>query len=205
MIPNNSTVACHDCDAIFHAGSLAVGQAANCRQCGAHLYAARPRGIANALALTCASTVCLVAANVFPLLGFSLQGRVQTCTLLTGVTELGRTGMWALAVLVFIASIAAPALRVAGMLYVLGSLVLRSRAPGAAAVFRHLQALRPWVMIEVYMLGLLVAMVKLSQLATIIIGPALYAFVALMLCLAAADSALEPRDVWQRLRTRRPA
>lgn len=199
---SNPFSACHECDAMFRAPSLERSETARCSQCSALLYRARPNGIAHALALSATGGVCLVLANVFPLLGFSLQGRVQTCTLVTGVIKLGRTGMWGLAVLVFLASIGAPTLRILGLLYVLIPLHFERAAPHTAVVYRHLQALKPWVMIEVYMLGMLVAIVKLSQLASIIIGPALYAFIALMLCLAATDSSIEPRDIWQRIRVR---
>ena len=205
MTQDTSRIACHECDALYRAPVLTPRETARCGRCGAVLFRAKPHGQPHALALSLAGAVCFAIANTFPLLGFSLQGRVQSCTLMTGVIELGRAGMPGLSVLVFIASIAAPALRIAGLTYVLLPLRRGVPAPGAAPIYRHLEALKPWAMIEVYMLGLLVAIVKLSQLASIIVGPALYAFIALMLCLSAADSALEPRDVWQRIQARAAA
>ncbi|MGI9336506.1 MAG: paraquat-inducible protein A, partial [Gammaproteobacteria bacterium] len=75
----------------------------------------------------------------------------------------------------------------------------------AGTVYRYLRTVQPWAMVEVYMLGLLVAIVKLSQLATILYGTGLYAFVALMIAMAAADAAIEPREVWQRARAEKLA
>lgn len=205
MNTNSRLIACHDCDAMHREHELGQGETARCDRCGAVLYKAKPNGISQALALTISAAVCFVIANVFPVLGFELQGRVQQSTLLTGVIELHRSGMWGLAVLVFIASIGVPAARILGLLYVLVPLRGGYLPPHTATIFRHLQNLKPWAMIEVYMLGLLVAIVKLAQLATIVWGPALYAFIALMLAIAAADAALEPRDVWKRLRAEVPA
>ena len=201
----SSIIACQDCDALYRARRLERGEVARCRRCGALLYRARPEGLAHAVALTLTAAICFVIANAFPLLGFKLEGRVQENILLTGVLELWHADMWSLAVLVFLASIGAPALRIAGLLYVLVPLHLGRSVPGLRSTLRYLQYLRPWAMVEVYMLGLLVAIVKLSQLATIVPGTALYAFVALMLALAAADAALEPRQLWQRLRALAPA
>lgn len=201
----NPLIACQDCDALHRERELAPGETARCDRCDAVLYKAKPNGMSQALALTVSAAVCFVVANVYPVLGFALEGRVQLSTLLTGVIELYRSGMWGLSVLVFIASIGVPAVRILGLLYVLVPLQGGYPPPHAAIIFRHLQNLKPWAMIEVYMLGLLVAIVKLAQLATIVWGPALYAFVALMFAIAAADAALEPRDIWKRVRTEVPA
>ncbi|MDJ0740541.1 MAG: paraquat-inducible protein A [Gammaproteobacteria bacterium] len=196
----NSLIACQDCDALYRERELAAGESARCVRCDAVLYRARPNAIVNALALTTTAAACYVIANAFPLLGFKLEGRLQENVLLTGVIELWNAGMWSLAALVFLASIGVPALRIVGLLFVLVPLQIGRTAPGLRSALRYLEYLHPWAMVEVYMLGLLVAIVKLSDLAAIVFGTALYAFVALMLALAAADVALEPRDLWRRAR-----
>lgn len=192
-------IACHDCDALFPRPQLKPGQRARCSRCGATLLASKPNGPERALALSIASLVLFVTANLFPLLGMNIQGRVQQAELISGVLELGRQGFWIMAAVIFVVSILAPALKIFGMLYVLLPLHRGFKLPYAIGLFRLTETLRPWSMTEVYLLGILVALVKLADLATIVPGLALYSFVGLILSMAAADAALEPEIVWERL------
>ena len=107
--------------------------------------------------------------------------------------------MWHLAALVFVVAIFAPLLKLLTSLYVLLPLHIGRRPWRLATVFRWTESLRPWAMMEVFLLGIIVAYVKLSDLATIELNVALYAFVALIIVMIAADSALEPHAVWERL------
>ena len=101
--------------------------------------------------------------------------------------------------MIFAASIGVPLLKVLLQLYVLLPLKLGLRQPGLAQSYRLLDALNPWGMLEVYMLGVLVAITKLSGMATILLGTAFYAFVALLVLTTAASSSMNPRLVWDRL------
>lgn len=203
--PGDSTaplLACHDCDALYPRPRLRPGQKARCLRCGAVLLESKPQGLERCLALSLASLMLLVLANVFPLLDMSIEGRVQQSTVASGVLELYRQGFGAMAALVFGVSILAPALKILALLYVLLPLRFRRPLPQAARVFRWVETLRPWSMTEVYLLGILVAVVKLADLASIEPGLALYCFTALILLMAAADAALEPEDIWERLESR---
>jgi paraquat-inducible protein A len=129
---------------------------------------------------------------------FKLEGREQLSTLLSGVMGLFRAGMWPLAVLVMCAASLFPLLKLLGNLCVLLPLRL-GRAPRVVArVFRWIEVIHPWAMMEVYLLGLIVAYVKLTDLARLELGIAVYAFVALIVVMIAADAALDPRQVWRR-------
>ena len=112
-------------------------------------------------------------------------------------------GMWTLAMVVFIASILAPLLKLLALLYVLLPLHFGRQPWRMAQVFRWIETLHPWAMTEVYLLGVLVAFVKLSDIATIVPGVALYSFAALIVVMAATDAALEPEAIWERLEPRR--
>lgn len=153
--------------------------------------------------LNLAALVLFVLANVYPFMTFELEGRAQQNTLVTGVLELYRSGMVMLAVLVFCASVLAPAIKILGMLYVLLPVWLNYVPWKAASAFRWIQTLTPWAMMEVYMLGVLVAIVKLSQLASIVPGIALYSFAALIVITAAASATLDPRVIWHRMEVAR--
>ena len=195
--PRTDRVACPDCDLLLNEIPLARGQRARCPRCGAILYRHVSQSVQRSLALVTASALFLVLANVYPLLGFELDGRVQNGLLLTGVVELYKGGMLGLAALVLLVSIVAPSIRVLGLLAVLLCVSNGHWSRTLSRLFCALHRLRSWSMVDVYILGLLVAIVKLSQLATIVPGVALWSFAALMVTLAAAQMCLEPRAIWQ--------
>jgi paraquat-inducible protein A len=196
-------VACPGCDLLQREPELADGEQARCPRCGWLLLRRRTNPIDRALGLNLAALVLLVVANVYPFLVFSLEGQSQENRIISGVIELHRAGMTLLAGLILFVSVVAPLLWIAGSLYVLIPLRLGRTPPGLGPVFRFVEAIRPWSMLEVYLLGVLVAIVKLSQLAKISLDTGCFAFGALILVLAAAASALDPRAVWSRVRIER--
>jgi paraquat-inducible protein A len=115
------------------------------------------------------------------------------------VIRLYEDGRWGLAALVFGATILVPLVKLLATTYVLLPLRLHRRVPGLAAVFRAVEIMQPWAMMEVFLLGVIVAYVKLSDLAKLELGTALIAFVALILVMVWAEVALDPREVWHRL------
>lgn len=120
-------------------------------------------------------------------------------TLLSGALELGHHGMWDVVILVFITSLLFPILHFVALLYVLTPMVLGYCPPRAALMFRAANLFSPWGMIGVYMLGVLVAIVKLSDMATVVPGVAVYALGALLFCSTAAGNALDYGDIWRRI------
>jgi paraquat-inducible protein A len=127
------------------------------------------------------------------------EGLVQETTLITGVKELYAQDMRSLAVLVFLTSILVPFVYIVGILYVVIPMK-RNRLPWRLpSIFRFLRHIGPWGMMEVFMLGILVAMVKLAKMASIVPGVSLYAFVALIFVLAATTASLDSHLVWERL------
>jgi paraquat-inducible protein A len=176
------------------------GGAARCTRCGAVLYRDIPDTIDRTLMLTIAGAILFIIANVYPFMTFKLSGREQSSTLFEGAWELKSAGFWELGLLVFLCSIAAPALRIGGMLYVLIPFKMGFRPPKFEAVFRWVETLIPWAMMEVYMLGILVAIVKLADFATVVLGTALYSFVALIVVTAWSGAILDPRAVWDHVR-----
>ncbi|MCK4900368.1 MAG: paraquat-inducible protein A, partial [Anaerolineales bacterium] len=159
---------------------------ARCSRCGGLLYHHKPDSIDRTLALTVAGLVLFVVANAYPFLGFKLEAQIRETTLITGVQELYLQGMWILAIVVLLTTIVVPALQLMGLLYVLVPLRLNRLPWKLKTVFRFIQHLQPWGMMEVFMLGILVALVKLAKMATIVPGIALFAFMALIFILAAS-------------------
>jgi paraquat-inducible protein A len=176
-----------------------VGGAARCPRCGATLYRERRDSIEHALLLTAAALILFVIANTFPFLTFELEGNADTSTLLTGAWSLYRQGMWPLAILVLLTATVVPLAWLLSATYVLLPLRFGRMPWGIARAFRITELLRPWAMMEVYLLGVIVAYVKLSDLARLELGIALFAFVGLIVVMVAAEAALEPHEIWRRL------
>jgi len=192
-------IACQNCDLLHRQRVLRDGERAMCSRCGAVLYRKKRNSLDYTLVFSLTALILFFMANVFPFMTFKYEGRVQESVLFTGVKELFVQDMWAVAVLVLLVSVIIPLFKIAGMLYVLMPLKLNQRPWQAARIFRIVEALHPWAMVDVYMLGVIVAMVKLNDFATIVPGAALYSFAALLLSMAAAGAALDPHDVWERL------
>ncbi len=193
-------IACHDCGLLHHERPLPAPAAAKCTRCGAVLYKQRRNSLDHTLMLTLAALILFALANVYPFMTFKMEGRTQQSTLFSGVRELYEADLWILAGAVFCASILIPLVKMLATLYVLLPLKFNRRPWHVAAVFRLVEILHPWAMMEVYLLGVFVAYVKLIELATLELGIALYSFMALIVVVAAADASLDPRAVWQHLR-----
>jgi paraquat-inducible protein A len=187
---------CHECGLLQRIPVLPVGGVALCPRCGCRLHSRRPDSLEPALALTLAGVVLFVVANSFPFLSFQMQGQATETTLATGVLDLYAAGRWELAAVVGFTSILAPGLQLALLLAVLVPLKLGRLPAGVARLFRYARTLAPWGMMDVFMLGILVAVVKLSDMATLVPGTALFAFGILIFVLAAAQAALDPDIVW---------
>lgn len=193
------TIACHDCGLLLHARPLAEGEVARCPRCTGRLYGHRRGGVDRALALHVTGFVLFIIANAFPFMTFKLEGRAETSTLFSGVLEFIDQDLWFLAIVVACAAIFVPLAKLLMTLYLLIPLWLGRVPPHAAGAFRCIELMHPWAMMEVFLLGVLVAYVKLIDLATLELGPAVFAFAALIVVLAAGEAAIEPRDIWARL------
>lgn len=194
-----SLIACHDCDLLQRKRALHVNQRALCLRCGAVLYVRRQDSLNRTLSLMLTALVLLFLANVFPFMSFSIEGRTQETVLLTGVKDLYLQGFWPLAILVFSVGVFFPLLKSLSVVYLILPLKLGIRPKNAIPVFRLVEKITPWSMMEVYLLGVIVAYVKLIDLATIGLGAALYSFIALILVTAAADMTFHPEALWDEL------
>ena len=194
-----SLVACPDCDLLNRLDGPAAATLL-CARCGAVLRRHRPDSIDRTLALVVAALLLFALANSFPFLAMQTGGLVQETTLLSGVHELWRQDLRLLAALVFCTCVLVPAAQLIGLGAILLPLRLGRRPPpGAARILRLVQAAAPWGMMEVFMLGILVALVKLGHMATIVPGVSVFSFAALIVVMAAALSTLDPALVWARL------
>jgi paraquat-inducible protein A len=195
-----SLIACHECDLLQKLTPPPPGGIARCPRCGAVLYRNKPDSLNRTLALSVAGLILFVVANAFPFLAFNMQGQVTQTRLITGVHDLYAQGMWEIAALVLLTTILVPATQLWLLLYILIPLKLNRIPWKLPHAFRLLRGLGPWGMMEVFMLGILVAVVKLADMASIVPGLALWAFAILIVMLAGAAASLDPHAVWDRVR-----
>ena len=192
-------VACHDCDLLNQLPDE-VTATLLCPRCGAVLHRHRPDSIDRSLALTLAALTLFVAALSFPFLAMKSGGFFQETKLLTGIVELWRQKLYGLATLVLLTCVLIPLGQITALLYLLAPLKLDLPVPPhAIRVLRLTKHVAPWGMLEIFMLGILVALVKLGKMATIVPGISVFAFGLLVLVMAAAVSALDRPLLWERL------
>lgn len=201
---SQTVIACHDCDLLNRLPEAKVTTTLLCARCGAVLYRYKPNSIERSLALSQTALILFILSNSFPFLAMKTGGMVQETTLLTGIHELWKQELYGLASLVLFTCVLVPLLQMIGLLYILVPLKWGSRpAAHAARIFRLVQEVAPWGMMEVFMMGILVALVKLGHMATIVPGISVFSFGALIFVMAAAFSSLDPPLLWDRLDLRR--
>jgi len=193
-------IACHECDFLHSIQPVPVGGKALCTRCGAFLYQNIPNTLERALALNLAALMLFIMANVFPFISLKSSGRIELNLFLSGALTLYRLGIGELGLLVFLTSFLFPFLTIAGMLYILLPLKFGYRPWRMAPVYRLVRALMPWSLVAVFMLGVLIAIVKLLDLASVIPGISLYCFAALIVLSAAAHANMDASVIWPRMR-----
>lgn len=192
-------IACHECDALQQVSKLPPGGVARCVCCRARLYGNPKGGLDTPLALMISSFILFLVANVFPIVTLNITGQTQQTTLVGASWALYQAGMPELAAVVGFTSVAGPAMIMLLILYVLGSLRLGFSPPGVRSALIWISRIQPWGMLDVFMLGILVSLVKLMGMADVVLGPGLYAYTLLIFFFAAATARLEPHLLWDRL------
>jgi paraquat-inducible protein A len=194
-----SLVACPDCDLVQRLPELAAGASARCPRCGKELWRRREDSLNRTLALTTAAAFLYVLANSVPMLGLTVAGRQAFTTVAGGAQQLWQGDHQLVAALVLFTAVIAPALQIFSVLaIVLGA--LRERPPRwVGMLLRHHPTTRTWSMLEVMMIGVLIALVKIADYATVIPGLAMFALFALIFLLAATQASFDRREVWDRV------
>ena len=192
-------LACPECDLLMRQAPLAPGQSAQCVRCGYVLHTRRRHVVERSLALVLAALLLFGPANFLPIMYLNLLGRVSSETVWSGVVSLYQGGMVGVAAIVFLCSMAVPLLKLLCQLFVLLSILSgRLRRPGIL-LYRGYHHLRDWGMLEVYLLGILVSMIKLRDMADLGFGFGLFCFVALLLVQLCLELVMSPEQIWEAL------
>jgi len=196
MTDDESLIACHECDALYVQQTIPVGARADCARCGNPLYKNTENSASKSLALYLSAFILLIIANVYPFLSMRTTGLEQVGLIYSGGLALYEFGMGELGLIVVLTSIVFPFLSVLGMLYLLIPHSFGLLPAFHQQVFRIVKAAEPWSLLSVFMLGTLVAVVKLQSLATVIPGIGLVSFCCMLIVYSAARATFDPDELW---------
>lgn len=192
-------MACHGCDLLVNVAGLGHGKTATCPRCGNVLTRFRTDAYRRVIAYAVSALVLLVLANSYPFLSFAASGLESVMTLRQTHVALWENGMQAVAVLVAAFIIIIPA--VVLMLMLLLCLPLNANryrswlAPVAKGVFLA----QNWAMVEVFLIGVIVSLVKIMAMATVHIGISFWAYAGFTICFTLAVAGLDRYQCWEKI------
>jgi paraquat-inducible protein A len=191
--------ACLHCDLPIEVGELRDGERADCPRCGSRITGFRADGLERSLAFAVAAMVLLALANAFPFLAFKAQGLENVMTLPSTAVALYREGYVALAVVVLGFIVGVPAL-VLGTVVALVVPLLRGRGrPWLVPAGRLLSVLTAWSMADVFVIGVIVSLVKIGQMATVVLGISFWSYLGFGFCFVATLSNLDRLEMWRKI------
>lgn len=168
-----------------------------CGRCGGLIWRSRKIGIRWTIAFTAAALVLYVPANILPILSVTRLGQYSENTVISGVSELIHTGMWGIAVVVFLASVAVPLLKIICLLYLCFAHKLPQQRKLATEIYKVVHTIGPWSMLDVFVVAVLVSLVQLGDLASVSAEPGLVAFTAVVILTTLASQTFDPRYIWR--------
>ena len=196
-----SIVSCETCGLVQKVEGLVRGTAAECIRCGSFVAApSSSRRLEVVAALSLAALVLYVPANIFPIMKMYMYGVYSESTVWDGVVLLMDSDEWGVAVIVFLASMVIPLIKLAGLfsLVVTARMGWGRRLRSRTSLYKFIDVVGPWAMLDVFLLAVLVALVKLNTLAKVLPGPGLAAFTAMVVLTMLASAAFDPKQIWER-------
>jgi paraquat-inducible protein A len=189
-------MACHSCGLLAKAASH-HGES-HCPRCGSALHFRKPDSVARCWAFLIAAIILYIPANVLPIMETTSLFGSQQDTIMSGVAYLWNSGSWPLALAAFGASVMVPMLKIMALMFLVVSIQLRStwEPEQRTRLYRLIEFVGRWSMLDIYVVAILVALVQLKSLATIRAGPAAIAFGAVVVLTMFASMALDPRLIW---------
>lgn len=177
--------------------------AARCARCGALLYQNRPASLARASAFSLAALILMVLVHAFPFLTMDAAVMRRHLTLVGAATALMDENAPILGFSVILFTVITPLVLAGGMIYVCLPLMFGRAAPGACFTAKWMSRSEPWNMVEVFLLGVIVSLLKLAKVADVHFGIGFWAFAGVMLCLAGAVAGIDRNELWDRLEVAR--
>lgn len=205
MAAQASLLNCHTCHQLSLARRVPVGCSVRCSRCGAALHFRKPNSLARTWALTLTAFILYIPANLLPVMTVISYGEGAPDTILSGVKHLIEAEMYPIALLVFFASIIVPLAKLLTVTYLLISVQKKSRwrPKDRTVMYRVTEGIGRWSMIDIFMIAILAALVKLGSIATIEPGPGAISFAAVVIITMFAAMSFDPRLIWDAMEEKR--
>ncbi len=195
---NASQISCHSCHLLCRINFSQIGESLVCPRCGSTLHQRKPNSLKRTWALVLAAVIFYIPANLLPVTVVISFGKAQADTIMSGVIYFITTGMWPIALVIFVASILVPMLKLSILTFLLISVQRKSawRPKDRTRLYRITEAVGRWSMVDIYVVTILVALVNLGNLATIKAGPGAGFFAAVVVITIFAAMSFDPRLIW---------
>ncbi len=189
-------IACHSCHFLCKKGNRS--SAGICPRCGADLHERKPNSIARTWALVLAAIIFYIPANLLPITVVISLGKAQSDTIMSGVIYFIHSGMWPIALVIFVASVFVPLMKLLILIFLLISVQRKSswRQKDRTVLYRITEIIGRWSMVDIFVVTILVALVHLGGLATIHAGPGAIFFGAVVVITMLAAMSFDPRLIW---------
>jgi paraquat-inducible protein A len=195
---NASQISCHSCHLLCRIDYSQIGESLVCPRCGSTLHQRKPNSLKRTWALVLAACIFYIPANLLPVTVVISFGKAQADTIMSGVIYFISTGMWPIALVIFVASILVPMLKLIILTFLLITVQRKSgwRPKDRTRLYRITEAIGRWSMVDIYVVTILVALVNLGNLATIKAGPGAGFFAAVVVITIFAAMSFDPRLIW---------
>lgn len=192
---------CQTCSLVMSMTMEALGERIGCSRCGAMIHHRKPNSLTRTWALLIAAGICYVPANFYPIMQVTSFGYKQSDTIISGVIYLFQHGSWPLAIIVFVASVVVPVLKVILLWTLVISVQRRSqwRPHDRARLYRIVEVIGRWSMVDVYVVTILVALVHLGTMASIAVEQGAVFFGAVVVLTLLAAQSFDPRLIWDQI------
>ena len=194
----HTLVVCNTCGMVQRAEALRTGTVAECYRCGTVVSEPREVILGRTAALSLAALIAYVPANIYPILRMNYHGVHSESTVWDGCVILFQNQQQLVAAIVFLASILIPLFKLLGLFFLVATTKWNSARwrRERTRICRFIEVIGPWAMLDVFLLAILVALVKLQQLAAVLPGPGLAAFTAMVVLTILASDSFDPKLIW---------
>lgn len=192
-------IACKLCGSLQHVGTLPSNAIAECFRCGSTIGKRRANSLARTAAFSLAALVFYLPANIFPILSMDFYGAHSESTVWDGCVKLFQSGQWPVAAVVFFASMLAPLLKLLGLFTLVITVKYKTTQwrRERTWIYKVIGVIGPWAMLDVFLVAITVALVKLGQLASVLPGTGLLAFTAMVVFTTLASTSFDPTLIWE--------
>ena len=195
-------ISCHGCHLVCHMPKSSTSSGMVCPRCGSQIHQRKPNSIARTWALLITALILYIPANVLPISITASMGNTHEDTIVSGVIYFIETGSWPIGIIIFFTSIFVPVLKILALIYLLISVQKKSqkRPLERTRLYRIVEAVGRWSMVDIFVITIMAALIKLGILGSFEAGPAAVYFGAVVILTIFAAMSFDPRLIWDNIK-----